>query len=217
MEKDKVKIQTKTMNFTDVEKALKDIELKFNDLNEQMSTGVTADGEMDHLVEFFEVYEKIKVSYISVFYRIPPDQKQLAEMQRQCDVMVQEMTQELQVSFMEQKKEMDAALAAQLMLPERYELEIDKAQETMQQQIKVYAQECMSKIQAEASKIENSIVSEKEYKLMLDNPDMAKFIVDQVQFYQTRVKQTCMAGDKVLYEIILPETIREYPIVPLHY
>ena len=38
MEKDKVKIQTKTMNFTDVEKALKDIELKFNDLNERINS-----------------------------------------------------------------------------------------------------------------------------------------------------------------------------------
>ena len=38
MEKDKVKIQTKTMNFTDVEKALKDIEVKFNDLNERINS-----------------------------------------------------------------------------------------------------------------------------------------------------------------------------------
>ena len=189
----------------------------YNDSTEQSSMAITPEGEQEDLLEFFEVYEKIKVSYISMFYRIPPDKNQLAEMKKQCDVMVQEMAQELQVSFMEQKQQMDQALASEQMLPERYELEIEKAQQMMKQQIEAYQQECMSKLQAEESKVENSIVSEKEYDLILKNQDLAKYMIDKVQFYQTRVKQTCMAGDKILYEIILPDTVTEYPLVPLHY
>ena len=103
------------------------------------------------------------------------------------------------------------------MLPERYELEIKKAQEMMEQQLQVARQESMSQLQAEASKIENQIISEKEFKILIKNPEIAENIVDQVQFYSTRIKQTCMAGDKLLYEYILPETITEYPIIPFHY
>ena len=87
----------------------------------------------------------------------------------------------------------------------------------MEQQLQVARQESMSQLQAEASKIENQIISEKEFKILIKNPEIAENIVDQVQFYSTRIKQTCMAGDKLLYEYILPETITEYPIIPFHY
>ena len=34
----------------------------------------------------------------------------------------------------------------------------------------------------------------------MKDPQIAKNVVDQVQFYSTRIKQTCLAGDKLLYE-----------------
>ena len=92
-----------------------------------------------------------------------------------------------------------------------------KAQEMMQQQLQVFQQECMSKLQAEASQIENKIVTEKEFKILMKDPQIAKNVVDQVQFYSNRIKQTCLAGDKLLYEQILPDTITEYPLVPFHF
>ena len=174
-------------------------------------------GELDDLVELFEVYEKIKMSYISLFYRIPPNPEQLQELKKQCDVMVQEMQAEAQVEMLEQQRQMQEAVQAGEMLPERFELEMKKAQEMMQQQLAAYQQECMSKLQAEASKIENKIVTEKEFKILMKDPQIAKNVVDQVQFYSSRIKQTCVAGDKLLYETILPDTITEYPLVPFHF
>ena len=174
-------------------------------------------GELDDLVELFEVYEKIKMSYVSLFYRIPPNPEQLQELKKQCDVMVQEMQAEAQVEMLEQQRQMQEAVQAGEMLPERFELEMKKAQEMMQQQLAAYQQECMSKLQAEASKIENKIVTEKEFKILMKDPQIAKNVVDQVQFYSSRIKQTCVAGDKLLYETILPDTITEYPLVPFHF
>ncbi len=29
--------------------------------------------------------------------------------------------------------------------------------------------------------------------------------------------QTCIAGDQVLYEKVLPEMIKDYPIIPFHF
>ena len=38
-----------------------------------------------------------------------------------------------------------------------------------------------------------------------------------MQFYSTRIKQTCVVGDTLLYEYILPDTIKDYPLIPFHY
>ena len=94
----------------------------FNDNNEQTSVGISPDGSEDQLSEFFEVYEKIKVSYVNFFFRIPPDKEQLKQIKEQCDVMVKEMTEELQVSFLEQDQSMQQAVQSGQMLPERYKL-----------------------------------------------------------------------------------------------
>ena len=188
-----------------------------NDNTEQSSYGIDPKGGMEQLVEYFETYEKIKVSYINLFYRIPPNQEQLKAIQQQAQVMVMEMQKEMEVEFLEQKKQMDEAVAAGKMLPERYNLEIEKAQKTMQQQLQAYQQEIMSKLQTEASKIENQIISEKEYKILIKNPTIAENIIDSVQFYDNRIKLTCTASDKLIYEKILPDPIKEYPIVPLHF
>ena len=178
---------------------------------------ITAKGEQDQLVEFFEMYEKIKVSYMNLFYRIPPDEEQLKAIRQQADVQLKEMQAEMEVQLLEQQQQMQEAVQAGEMLPERYELEMQKAQEMMTQQLQVAEQEIMSQLQAEASKIENKIITEKEFNILMKDPKIAQNVVDQVQFYSTRVKQTCLAGDKLLYEQVLPDTITEYPLVPFHY
>jgi len=178
---------------------------------------ITAKGERDQLVEFFEVYEKIKISYINLFYRIPPDPEQLKAIKQQADVQMKEMQAEMEVGLLEQQQQMQEAVQAGEMLPERYELEMQKAQDMMVQQLQLAEQEIMSQLQAEASKIENKIITEKEFNILMKDPKIAQNVVDQVQFYSTRVKQTCLAGDKLLYEQVLPDTITEYPLVPFHY
>ena len=178
---------------------------------------ITPKGERDQLVEFFEVYEKIKISYINLFYRIPPDPEQLKAIKQQADVQMKEMQAEMEVGLLEQQQQMQEAVQAGEMLPERYELEMQKAQDMMQQQLQVAEQEIMSQLQEEASKIENKVITEKEFNILMKDPKIAQNVVDQVQFYSTRVKQTCLAGDKLLYEQVLPDTITEYPLVPFHY
>ena len=186
-----------------------------DDENDEMA--ILPSGEMDQLIELFEVYEKVKMSYISLFYRIPPDQETLKQLKQQCDVMVQEMQAEAQVELLEQQRSMQEAVQKGEMLQERFDLEMKKAQDMMQQQLVAYQQECMSKLQAEASKVENKIITEKEFKILMKDPSIANNVVDQVQFYSSRIKQTCIAGDKLLYETMLPDTITEYPIIPLHF
>ena len=130
---------------------------------------------------------------------------------------MKEMQAEMEVQLLEQDRQMQEAVQSGDMLPERYELEMQKAQDMMVQQLQVAEQEIMSQLQSEASKIENKIITEKEFNVLMKDPQIAKNVVDKVQFYSTRVKQTCLAGDKLLYEQVLPDTITEYPLVPFHY
>jgi len=174
-------------------------------------------GETDKLIELFEVYEKDRIAYVNVFYRVPPDESTLNQIQNQVDVRMKEMAQEMSVQLKEQQLKMQQAVQDGSMIPERYELELQKAQDTMKQQLEVARQEYMSQMQAEASKIENRVISQKEFKIMSKDKLFASMIVDKIDFFGTRIKQSVVVGDKTLYETYLPEKIQEYPIVPFSF
>ena len=174
-------------------------------------------GETDELLEFFEVYEKIKVPYVNVFYVKPPDAKQMEQIKQQVEVAIKELEQELQVELAEKEKMLQEGLQSGQIIPERYQLELAKAQKEMESQIQEAYMQLHSKMQAEASVIENLSVTEKEFLALAKEKDFAKHIEDTVKFYRNRVRQTCVVGDKTLYEKILPESITEYPIIPFHY
>ena len=186
-----------------------------DDAEEGMS--IKPDGTQSDMLEFFEVYEKLKIPHVNVFYRVPPPSDQLEAMKKQVEVRMKEMAAEMQVSLLEQQKQMEEAVASGNMLPERYELEMQKAQDMMQQQLQVAEQEYMSQLQNEASKIENQIVSEKEFKVLMAQEDFKRNVVGQMRFHAHRIRQTCIAGDKLLYEEVLPEQITDYPLIPFHY
>jgi hypothetical protein len=202
-------------NYT--EKSLKmQKDFSYKDIGESESYDPT-DGSNDKLLELFETYEKVKVGYVNVFYRMPPDEEQIAQIQKQVKVRLAEMQVEMEVQLLEQKTQMEAAVEQGQMLPERYKLEIQKAQKMMEQQLQVAEQQMVSELQAQVSKVENKIVSEKEFKIISKDPTFSKMIIDTATFYGNRIKLSCVVGDVTLYEKILPEQITEYPIIPFHF
>ena len=148
------------------------------------------EGKEDVVQEYFELYEKVKVPFVNVFYRVPPDKKQLDAINSQVQVKMQEMAAEMEVQIAEQEAEMKAAVQSGEMLPERYELEMKKAAELMKSQLEAFEQEYMSQLQAEISKVENNVVSEKEFKLLQEDEAFASMMVDAIKFYGDRVKLT---------------------------
>jgi hypothetical protein len=188
-----------------------------NDDTEINSISIDKDGGIDDLVEFFEMYEKVKVQYVNVFYQIPPDGKQLDAIQRQAEQQISSMREEMTVQIKEQEAQMTQAVQEGQMLPERFKLEMKKAKEMMEAQIQSAQQELMSALVAQSSVVENTIMSKKEFKLFQSNESLSKNIVEVIDFYADRIKLTCVAGDRLLYERILPEAIKEYPIIPFHF
>mgnify|MGYP003143679581 CR=1 FL=1 len=179
--------------------------------------GINPDGSRDNLIEFFEVYEKLKVPNVNIFYRVPPSEKELKQIQQQVKVKLMEMEKEMAVELLESKTQMEQAVQAGEMLQERMKLEMDKAKAQMKQQLEVAKQQYMSQLQAEASKVENKVISEKEFDLLMKDKKFKSTLVGNVRFHSSRIKLTCVAGDKLLYEKILPEKIKDYPLIPFHF
>ena len=188
----------------------------YND-NTATTDAAKADGTEDEMIEYFEVYEKLKIPHMNVFYRVPPTPEQLEQMKQQVAVKMKEMAAEMEVQLLEQQQQMQAAVQSGEMLPERYELEMQKAQEMMQAQLQGAEQQYMSELQNETSKIENQVISEKEFKVLMADEVFAANVVGQMRFHAHRIRQTTVAGDKLLYEEVLPDNITDYPLVPFHY
>ena len=173
--------------------------------------------EHDDLIECYELYEKEKVAYINVFYRIPPTPEQISQAQEQVQVEVQRLSEELQVKLLETQAEMQKAVDEGKMLPERFQLEMKKAAEQVQQQIQQTEQTAMSRILEQSSIIDNQIVTKEEFAILEQEEEFQKYIVEAVPFHQNKIKYTKVVGDKTLYEKILPSNITEYPVVPFHF
>ena len=187
----------------------------YKDIDEDEA--VTLDGEYDDLIELYEQYEKVKVSYVNVFYRRQLDVKILDQLKAQVQEAMQQLQAEKQVQFLEQQKQMQLAVQEGKMIPERYELEIANMQKAIQQEIQQASQSMMAELQEKASVVENTIITEKEFNLVKKDPNFKDTLVDFVQFYGTRIKLNCIVGDKTLYSKVLPENVTEYPIVPFHF
>ena len=199
-------------NYTEKATDLDQHDFGYKDMNSDNSVYSEKENE---LIEFFEYYEKEKLPYYNVFYRKPPDKEIIAQIKQQAAEQAQKMAAEMQVKMMEMQQQMTEAVEKGEMLPERMQLELQKEQEMMKQQVESFQIETENRLQEEASKVENLIISEKEFELMKKNPIMNKNIVDAIRFHENRIKLCCVIGDKTLYEKYLP--ITEYPIIPFHY
>ena len=182
-----------------------------------MRNSIQSNENDEKLLEYYECYEKVKLPYMNVFYRVLPDEKILQQIKQQVDVYIQEMQAEMQVQFLEKQKQMQDAVKEGEMLPERMELELKKEQELMQTQVQNAYSEKMSELQNEASKVENKVVTEKEYKVLEKDETFKAMVIEAVKFYDDKIQQTIVIGDKTISQRFLPDKITEYPLIPFHY
>ena len=122
---------------------------------------------------------------------------------------------EMQVELKELTLQLQESVEGGKILPERMELELKKEQEIMQQQLQSIGVEVRHRLQEEASKVENNILSRKEFDIFVREPSFKERIIEVVPFNKTLVRLCCIVGDKKLYVKYLP--IEDYPIVPFHY
>ena len=199
-------------NYTEKATDLEQHDFGYKDMNGNNSLYTEEENE---LIELFELYEKEKVPYVNLFYKVPPDEAKIQQIQQQAEHIVAKQKAEMQVKLKETSLQLQEAVEQGKMLPERMELELKKEQEMMQNQIQSIAVEVRHKLQEEASKVENKIITKKEYDILIKEPRFQSKVVEAINFHKTTVKLCCVVGDKTLYMKYLP--ISEYPIIPFHY
>jgi len=174
-------------------------------------------GDTDTLMEYFEMYEKTKIAYMNVFYRIPPTEEQIKEIQATVSAQIEEIAAEMQVQIMEQQQQLQQAVEAGEMLPERMQLEMQKAAKRMQEDIEMQRTQMMNELVQKATQVDNRVVTEKEYNILEKDPSFKNILQEAIRFHGDRIRKISVAGDVTLYDIYLPDNITEYPLVPLHY
>jgi len=203
-------------NYSSKDRGIDQVDYTYKDIQGEAIDPLS--GENDDILELFELFEKIQVEYMNVFYKIPVDEEKLKQIQQQVQVKLQEMAAEQQVSFKERAAKMQEAVQKGEMIPERMQLEVEKLQKQQAQELEQMKVQMQSQLQREHEKTANIIISKKEYEILIKNEaDFIKNVYQAVSFFQPRMKQTCAVGDQVLYETILPEKITEYPIIPIHF
>jgi len=172
--------------------------------------------EEDQVVDCYEFYCKEKYKLYNLFIQLPPDTDNLQELQRNVEENIDDLRKELQVQLKEKIIEIDMLVSQGEMIPERGQLEKEKAEEEMKEQLSQHRMSLTAKLKEEATKIENQIVTEDEYKVLIKNDLFRQSIVEAVAFYDTRIRVSMSLGsDTILYETYIP--MADYPIVPIPY
>ena len=183
---------------------------------EDVSFGLSPEGEEDQIIAYYENYTKVKIPFVNAFIRIPLTKEQEEQLQQSVDVQLQEFQAETEVQLQEKVLSIQQSLEAGEIIPERAELEIKKAQQMMETAIQEKQQELMSAAQEQMTKVEQVVLRKEEFDNMIKGDSFKNSVVDFVNFFETRIKLCCSVGDDVfLYEYELP--ITEYPIVPIPY
>ena len=196
--------------------SLRDREESKNIQIEDISLGIGPDGADEDIIAYYETYEKIKKPYINAYIKSPPDDVEMREIQKSIDVEIQEFAAEMQVQLEEKKMQIQQALQAGEIIPDRAQLELEKAEKDTAEAIERQQQLLQSQAEELRSKIEQTIIPEEDFKELIKQPEFADKVVDSVKFYENRIKLCCSVGDDTfLYEYELP--ITEYPIIPIPY
>ena len=171
----------------------------------------------EDLIEYYELFEKEQQLFVNMFYKIPPDPSVIEKIKEQVAVKIKQMQKEQAVILKEKELELSQMVQSQQILPERAELELEKLQAQMQEQAKMAEMQFTNELQKQSSIIENRVITKKEYNLLIEDEQFADLVVDTIEFYDSRIKKTCVVGDACIYEKYLPTKIKDYPLIPFHY
>jgi len=183
---------------------------------EDITMGITIEGEDDDIIPYYETYSKKKHAYRNVFIKVLPSPIEMQQIRENVDEQMAEFQQEVQVQLKEKSLSIQQSLEAGEIIPERAEIEIDRAAKMTEQAIEEKKVQLLSEAQDSATIIDQQIMTEESYQVIEKGGDMKDQIVEAIKFYENRVHLTCTVGDDVfLYDRVLP--VSEYPIVPIPY
>jgi len=194
----------------------RDTDESFSTQPEDITMGVNLDAEDEDIIPYYETYAKKKFAYRNVFIRVKPSPAELENIKEQVEEQLNDFIKEVEVGLIEKELQLQQAVEAGEMIPERAILELEKARKMAAQAIEEQRMQMTSAAQEAASVIKQQVMREEDFKMLAASEEASENIVDAIKFYENRIVLTCTVGDDVfLYEYTLP--INEYPIVPVPY
>ena len=210
------KIKKVTKSTDAVSYSQRDVALGESIQPKDITMGISLEAEDEDIVPYYETYHKKKFEYYNVYIRVQPSPAEMDNIKDEVQKQLADFKQEVEVGLMEKQLQIEQAVQAGEIIPERAKLEIKKSQEMAAQAVQEKEMQLTSEAQDAATIITQKIMSASDYKILSKSPEAKKNIVDAIKFYENRIIQTCSAGDDVfLYEYTLP--ISEYPIIPIPY
>jgi len=183
---------------------------------EDITMGITLEAEDDDILPYYETYAKKKYPYRNVFIKVLPTPAEMQNIKAQVEEKMADSQQEIEVQLKEKMLQIQQSVESGDIIPERAELEMQRAQKMSQQAIEEMRMQLTSQAQDAATRIEQQIMTEASYQILLKGEEMKDNILEAIKFHEDRIELTCSIGDDTfLYEYTLP--ISEYPIVPIPY
>jgi len=183
---------------------------------EDITMGITVEGEDDSIIPYYETYSKKKHAYRNVFIKVLPSPTQMEQIRDSVESQMEEAEKEISVGLKEKILSIQSSLESGEIIAERAQLEIERAQSMSSQALEERKMQLTSEAQDSATIVDQQVMTEESYQILIKSEKMQSQIIEAIKFYENRVHLTCTVGDDIfLYERVIP--ISEYPIVPIPY
>ena len=183
---------------------------------EDITMGITVEGEDDDIIPYYETYSKKKHSYRNVFIKVLPSAVQMQSIKDKVEEDMIQAEKEIEVQLKEKMLSIQQSLEAGEVIQERAQLEMERASKMSEEALQEKRVQLTSEAQDSATVIDQKVMTEESYKILANSDDMKDQIIEAIQFYENRVHLTCTVGDDIfLYERVIP--VKEYPIIPIPY
>jgi len=172
-------------------------------------------GEDDIILPYLETYVKHAITLYNVTFTKNLSDEQISEINRRVEIGIKELKAELDVTYKEKEAQLQEAVNAGEMLPERMALELEKAQKMMDEAITEQTGLLRTQAREEINETESMIIPEADFKVLIESDEIADRVVDFAKFYEYRISVIQSYADQFFKEFEREE--KDYPIVGIPY
>lgn len=171
--------------------------------------------ELDDVLQYYEMYEPLRLQFYNLFVREEPPESQMQEVFKSIDQAVEDFKAELEVQLIEKEQELAQQVTEGEIVRERYDIELDKTKKMMKQAIQEKKAILRNEAKEKASKVVQKVVSADEMDEIEKNKSAMDKVVDIIPFWERRIRKECVIGDQFVYEQILNMT--HSPLIAIPY
>ena len=179
-----------------------------------ISENFTIKDDDETLIDYYELYEKVSVPYMNVFYRVEPSEAEINNIEQSVQKEMEELKKETVVEVEETLKGLQEKVMSGEMIESRYKREVEKIQSALEAGMQQKETEMLQGAMEAATDERHTIVTEKEFKILMRG-NLKKHLIQATKYHDTKIKLSIVVGDQIISESTLPGY--DFPIIPISY